>query len=667
MDKHYKNITLLEMCDIMGVPLPQRMQDKADLKVTHIGLVTKQLKKDSVFMLCRDKTDVKKKLDEAMSKQVSVIFIPQKLFSSSGLNENDYPLIFMDDWLSELGNFFSTIRRSYPATTVAITGSVGKTTTKDFISTILKDEQNFFSNTGNRNSFFTVAKHITDEMTDDLDTYIQEIGAGGPLSIEKSAVMLQPDYFVLLNVKNHHLNTYKTFEALFSDKTCVDRHMPAHGKVITNFDDDAIANHTFAHPVVSFGINTQKEVDYRAVNIREGNETLSFDVVSNTETIHLEINILGRHNVYNALAAFVLAKELGIPSKRIAEKFQSYKTSGIRQNYKNYGGYHLLVDCYNVAFDSIEAGINIMDSFELSPGARRFAVIGGENKLGKNSPAMSYQFGQEIADANVDFFYCYGQNDRSVKALNVYGDGKSICDGINSKKEGKAEFFTDPALLIERLKRDVKYGDIVFFKGIFLLDLPYVVDNVFGSSFIARSDYYKKDSKMITSDSFVFKKMPLIDELEICKSKKKAFTLRIPEVIDSKKVYRISEKAFANNFWIFNIVFNTNIFHIAESAFTNCIFLQKLQIPSNVLVIEKQAFKNCKNLKEVTLEDGVRHIGMHTFMNCKKLEKVFLPDSIGFIDKTAFENCSANLTLYCSKGSYAERYAIERNLNYCLL
>jgi len=664
MDKHYKDITLLEMCDIMGIPLPLRMQDKAEFKITHIGLVTKQLKKDSVFLLCRDKTDVKKNLDEAMSKQAAVIFIPQKLFSSSGLNENDYPLVFMNDWLNELGRFFSTIRRSYPAKAVAITGSVGKTTTKDFISTILKDEQKFFSNTGNRNSFFTVAQHITEEMSDDLDTYIQEIGAGGPLSIEKSAVMLQPDYFVLLNVKNHHLNTYKTFDALFSDKTCVDRHMPVHGKIITNFDDDAISNHTFIHPVISFGINTQKDVDYRAVNIIEGNETLSFDVVSDTETTHVEINILGRHNVYNALAAFALTKELGIPSQRISEKLQAYKTSGIRQNYKNYGGYHLLVDCYNVAFDSIEAGINIMDSFELSPGARRFAVIGGENKLGKTSPALSYQFGQEIAEANVDFFYCYGQTDRSVKALNIYGDGKSICDGINSRKSGKAEFFSNPLTLIERLKKDVKRGDIVFFKGIFLLDLPYIIDNVFGSPFVARSDYYKKDAKLITSGSFMLKELPLINELELSKSKKKAFTLRIPDYIKDKKVYRISEKAFANNFWIRNIIFSTNIIHIADNAFNNCIFLQKLEIPSNILVIEKQAFKNCKNLKEVILAEGVRHIGMHTFMNCQKLDKVFLPDSIGFIDKTAFENCSSNLTLYCSKGSYAEQFALENNIKY---
>ena len=72
------------------------------------------------------------------------------------------------------------------------------------------------------------------------------------------------------------------FEALFNDKTCVDRHMSEHGKIITNFDDEAIANHSFIHPVVSFGINTPKKVDYRAVNITEAADTLTFDVVSDT-------------------------------------------------------------------------------------------------------------------------------------------------------------------------------------------------------------------------------------------------------------------------------------------------------------------------------------------------------------------------------------------------
>lgn len=663
MNNHFKEMTLNEMCQLMEITLPSRMAYASNTVIKHIALITKHIEKGSAYIVCNNDPNVSKVINHAKEKQASAIFIPRKAFQASKLNENDYPVIFTDDWLDQLGKLYSSVRHSYKAKTIAITGTIGKTTTKDLISKIIEDSS-FFCNNGNRNSFLTVAKHITEELTDDLDIYVQEIGAGTPLSIEKSAVMLQPDYFLLLNVKNHHLNTYKTFDALFADKTSVDKHMPAHGKIITNFDDEAISEHSFIHPVISFGINTEKPVDYRAINISETNGKLEFDIISEEEVVHITLNIIGRHNVYNALAAYVLARQLAIPTEVIVEKLLKYKTSGIRQNYKNIGGYHLYVDCYNVAFDSIKAGIDTMNRFTLNKNAKRFAIIGGENKLGTDAPSLSYQFGQSLANENVDFFYCYGKDNRSNESLNVYGDAYSICNGINSKVPDKAKFFSNQQELIDCLKRDVKCGDIVFFKGIYLLDMPYIIDTVFGSAYTARSDYYKKDAEIITENSFQFKALPVGNELEIYKSLKKRFSLHIPDTAANRKVYRVTGKAFANSRLLTKVFFGKNIIHIATDAFKNCTALRTLHIPSNVMVIEKSAFENCTRLKEVCIDEGVRHIGVQTFKNCKRLKNIQLPNSIGFIDPSAFEDCPKSLILHCPKHSYAEEFAITNKLNY---
>jgi len=366
MDKHYKEMTIQEMCQIMELPLPAHMQNKKQIKITHIALIASHIKEGSAYFVCVDEPNVSKILKQAMKNKVSVIFIPEKAFRASHLNENSYPVIFTDNWLKRLSMLYSAIRCSYRARTVAITGTVGKTTTKEFMSAVIGKEQKLFCNNGNRNSFLTVAKHITEDLTDEYDTYIQEIGAGTPQSIEKSGAMLNPDYFVILNVKKHHLNTYKTFDSLFADKTSVDKHMPAHGIIIANYDDEALASHSFTHPVISFGIHTKENVKYRASNISEKGGVLSFDILSETETYSLSINILGKHNVYNAMAAFILAKELSIPTEKIINNLALYQTSGIRQNYQNTGGYHLYVDCYNVAFDSILAGIHTIEDFPLS-------------------------------------------------------------------------------------------------------------------------------------------------------------------------------------------------------------------------------------------------------------------------------------------------------------
>ena len=662
MDKHFKKLTIKEMCQVMELAIPEHMKIHEDLIITHVALIASHVENGSAYFVCVDNPNVSKVIQEAMLRNVSVIFISEKAFRRSGLNEQLYPVIFTDDWMVRLEKLYAAIRYSYNATIVAITGTVGKTTTKDFISSILKTEQNIFCSTGNRNTFYTAAKHITEELNEETDTFIQEMGAANPMSVEKAASMLNPNYFILLNVKNHHLNTYKTFDALFKDKTSVDKHMPEDGIIITNYDDEAIANHHFQHKVISFGITTDKKVDYRAVNIVEKNCSLFFDIVSKTDTFSVQINILGRHNVYNAMAAIILAKELSIPTSTIINNLKHYQTTGIRQNYQNVGGYHLFVDCYNVAFDSIQAGIDTLCNFTLKNGARRFIVLGGENKLGSDGPSLSYEFGQKIANTNIDFFYCYGREERSLESLDTYGDAWSICEGINSIKKNKANFIMDPDILIERLKKEVSPGDIIFFKGIYLLDMPYIIDKVFGSSFTAKSDHYAKDAVYIKSDTYTFKKLPIGDELEICGSQKRKFHLTIPNEFEGLPVYRVSESAFEGRKY-FKVNFGNNLTHIAADAFKKCYFINSLLIPSNIFVIERRAFTNCTRLKKVILENGVRHIGRRAFRKCKNLKEIYLPDSIGYIDDTAFEECS-KLTIHCSKNSYAEYFAQKTGIPY---
>lgn len=665
MDAHFKNMTLEELCNIMELSIPSRLNDRKDQIIENIVLLAKHSKPGYVYLVCTEDLDVPKTLDYVITKEVAAIIIDRQTFLNSGLDENNYPVIFTDNWFESLGRIYSTIRTSYKAPTVAITGTVGKTTTKEFICSILKGQKNYFSNNGNRNSFLSVAKHISEELTDDTEVYIQEIGAGTPMSIEKSATMLKPDYFVFLNVKNHHLNTYLTFDALFQDKASVDKYMPSHGKIIANYDDDSIASHAFLHDVISFGIYTDREVDYRAVNIIEKNGKLEFDILSDKETVHISLHILGKHNVYNALAAYILSRQLSISSKQILSAFRQYTPSGIRQNYKNIGGYRLYVDCYNVAFDSIRAGLDSMNSFSLPKGGRRFAVIGGENKLGPDSPSLSYEFGKSIADANVDYFFCYGREERDEESLNVYGDASSICNGIHDAGNRNAEFITDPQVLIKRLKETVKTGDIIFFKGIYLLDMPYIIDSVFGSSFTAQSEHYTKNAVVRRTIGFRFRRLRVGDFIEITRSVWKMRHIHIPDTAKGYKVYHIAKEAFANNDRLRKITFGKNVLHIDTGAFHSCGSLKKLFIPSNVKVIKNRAFAECHSLSRVIMEEGVIHIDKHAFKNCMKLSQISLPDSIGYIDKSAFEGCP-NIQIICSENSYAARFAQKNNLKYII-
>lgn len=666
MSMHYKNISVKEMCSIMGVNIMESKKSLGDLQITHTCLAVKRIKPGSAYIMLWDDVSVKATLDLALSKGASVLFVERRRFKEGGLNEDDYPVIFLTDWLSQVGRYFSTVRKSYPATTVAITGTVGKTTTNQFLTAITKSHFKTYSSPGNTNSFYATAEHIMKNTSDDLDIYIQECGAATFYSVEKAAAMLQPDIFVLMNVKDHHLNTYKTFSNLFYDKTSIDRHMGPLGVVITNYDDEAIAAHRFQHRVVSFGIETDREVDYRAVNIVEKDGRLDFDIVSYGESVHISIAILGKHNVYNALAAYVAGKELRVPKKKIIDSFKDYSTKGIRQNYKNIGGYHLYVDCYNVAFASIRAGLDSMENFTLDENARRFAVVGGENKLGLPATEWSFEFGKTLHDCSADHLYCYGRPDRSVEGLDMYGDARSIHEGLRSIDCDKSEFIEDQDTLIERLSNDVKRGDMVLFKGIYLLDMPIAIDKVFGTSFVASSEYYQKDAKIIEDGDFYYREIPFIKDVELKGPVNELKNVEIPDQINGRPVYRIKGSAFYGKTSVESLKIGKNIINIGALAFAKCSGLKQVDIPSNVLVIEAAAFRLCTGLEMVELADGVRHISKNAFRGCSKLKKISLPESIGNIGESVFENCP-ELVIYCKENSYADWYAKENNLNVCYI
>lgn len=664
-NNHYEIITLKKMCEMMQVEVPAALKHKQSAKISQVLLRTGKLRKGSAYIMVWDDVDIPLTLDLALSRGADFIFISREKFESCGLKEEDYPVILLDDELAQLGYFFSTIRKSYPATTVEITGTLGKTTAKQFLSTVVDSHYKSYCSTGNRNSFGAVAEQIRNHLFDDLDVYVQETGAAKPRSVEKSAVMLQPDIFIVLNVKDHHMESYGSYESLFNDKVSADKYMPEHGVIITNYDDENLANHQFMHKVISFGITTEKEVDYRAANIVEQNGKLDFDIISADETVHISTNILGAHNVYNALAAYIAGKQLEIPKEKIINAFASYQTEGIRQNYVDVGGYHLYMDCYNCAFTSITADLESLNSFTLEPGKKKIAVIGGENGLGAKSSLLHYNYGKTIGNYDVDYFYFLRPAERTQENLDLYGDPASIFDGMIDAGFTNCECLDSTDELIAKLKEHVEQGDLILFKGQLESDFTVVADKVFGTSFVPNLPYYRNTGKTVESDDFEFRLIPAVKALSLQSYEGSRSYVEIPDTVEKKPVYRIARKAFAGSN-ITKVSIGRNILNIGPSAFAGCKQLKKVVVPGNVKVLEAFAFSRCSNLEQVKLKDGVCHIGKKAFANCSELKQITIPESVKNIAPNAFDRCP-ELVIQCKTNSYAHEYAQKNDYQYAIL
>ena len=668
IDISNKRITLREICKGLGINVPKKFENIADEKST-VAFRSKYVKPGDICLIIRSAEDfqsasmtTKDQYNIAIKKGAKLIIMEKKAFKKAHLKKRKFPVILMDEADERIAGFIEKIREKQKGKVVMVTGSLGKTTTKDFCYAVTKNSFRTFAARRNSNTTHRVIQHLFEQADKEYDVYIQEAGAGYRGSVRFSSEMLRPDFFILTNIYDHHFQVYKTIENLIEDKTSADDNMSPHGIIIANYDDDRIRNHTFRHKVKSFAVENEN-VDFRALNIHQIAEYLCFDIYEKEtgEMTAVKINILGKHNVYNGLAAFALGKCLGISTDAIQQGFLEYKAEGIRQNLINIGGVYLNMDCYNVAEESIMAMLEAGEEMELAAGASRLALIGGENKLGDNVRERSEEFGKELSRIKFDRILFCGTKDCSTEMVKKYGDAESIQNGFRKKSQIPSELCTDIEGMIKFLECNVHKNDLVMLKGIYLLNMSVAVDKVFGTSFSFGLAHYKKTMRKVNSDGYSGNMIEEMGEVELTGADIIGESLRIPDKIEDYPVFRITNRAFSGRRELKTIDLGNNVKNIGEYAFRNCKSVKNITIPSCVRVIEKGAFKGCSQLEKVVIMEGVTHIGEEAFSYCRKLKTVTIPKSVGMICKDAFKE-TGEIEIICEKDTYAYEYALANGI-----
>ena len=553
------------------------------------------------------------------------------------------------------------MKRVCPMPTIALTGSVGKTTTTMFMESIFAEKYRVFVSGRNLNISEAFIERMLEDFGSSYDFHIQETGGGGPNVVEHSAMTLTPDAFAILNVFPHHLDKYKTVEGIWYDKSSLDRHAKENAFGIINIDDDILRNHKFQHRTVTCGI-IHKEADYVAENIRQDGIYLRMDILHQGTRTPIQINIPGIHNAYNAVIAFAMAKEWGMSYEEIQAGFRAYTSRGIRQNLCEIAGRTMYIDCFNIAADSIRSCLKTLDSLEPKPGCRRIAVLSGENALGQNSFAVNYAVGLEMAKYKADEFIFVGLPETEpAEQINLHGDGRSVFEGARRVvRDRPVSYCDDLGKLADMLIRNTKPGDVILFKGIFRFPLFAAIDRAFGTSILIHEPMFTR--QLWRSHHFAAHYYKEIHGSSIVRALSNQAETQIPNTIFGKPIYRIGKDVFRKRTDLTSIDFGLSLQNIGEQSFFGCTGLKELNIPANVIHVEQKAFANCTALESVNF-DGVLHICSEAFANCKSLKTVYLTDSCQTIEPNAFFGCP-NLTIVAPEGSVAHRYALENGISY---
>ena len=357
-------------------------------------------------------------------------------------------------------------RKKFSPVLVGVTGSVGKTTTKEMIARVLSAAYETLKTQGNLNNEIGLPKTLM-ELNSSHEAAVIEMGMSDFGEIHRLSCTTQPTIGVITNIGFSHIEHLKSQEGILQAKLEILDGMAEDAPLVVNGDDPRLAplKEQLTRPVYTYGIENE-QADVRAVDIQVEENSTVFTITEHGKTVcRVTLPCVGLHNVLDALAAYCAGKLAGVAPQQIADALGTYKAVGFRQNIEQHGPYTLIMDCYNASPDSMRAALHVLK--EMKSAGRKVAVLGDMLELGDLSRKLHEIVGDMAAASEADQIFCYGDQTQYL--------AKSASEG------GASVFYTDDAVeLCSAIRAYLRPGDLLLFKARRGMHLEDCVREIFG-------------------------------------------------------------------------------------------------------------------------------------------------------------------------------------------
>ena len=363
--------------------------------------------------------------------------------------DGDYPAIVVPDTRIALGQIARGERRRIGMKVVGITGSVGKSTTKEMVATVLETTYRVAKTPANHNNDIGMPMAIL-SMPEDTEVAVLEMGMNHFREMAYLSSIGQPDIGVIINIGTMHMEHLGSQEGILKAKMEILEGMAVDAPLILNGDDKFLSTAQVpGRPVVCFGWKAEHPA-VKASDVEISSGCVSYRVNYEDQDYLIELPVEGEHYVCDSLAAIAVGAQLKVKPERIQESLSRFRNMAGRQEIFKKNGYTIISDCYNAGPESMRAALAVLGNQE----GRKIAVLGDMLELGVATQAEHYKVGRTAAE-KVDALLAYGPF--SARVL----DG-AVTGGMIG---GKAKAFEDRAELVRALKRLAKPGDVILFKG----------------------------------------------------------------------------------------------------------------------------------------------------------------------------------------------------------
>ncbi len=466
-----ETLTLKEIANALGT------QTKFDTQVNAVCIDTRKITKGCLFICIKgERFDAHQFANEALNLGAAAVMISEDI-------EVAGPYVKVDDTAKALLSLSGYYRSKFDIPVVALTGSVGKTTTKEFTHLVVNSQFNAIKTQGNLNNEIGLPQMLF-QIDSSTEAAVIEMGMNHFGEIHRLVTATKPTIAMITNIGVSHIENLGSRQGILKSKLEILDGLKAGSPFIINCDNDMLKtildNDEIMqkYNVITFGI--ESDAQFKAVDIKEENGLTSFDVKYSTSKIidetdgptvqfslwsqHISIPTIGIHNVYNALAAFTVGITLGIDSEKAAGALANYVPAGMRQKSVNVGGIISIEDCYNASPDSMNAAIKTLANVNAN---KRIAVLSDMLELGDFSKKAHSDVGKMVADNNIDYLLAYGN------------DAKYIVDGAQQNGMKNAFYFDNKDELSNKLFELAHKGDAVIFKASRGMKLEDVINNVY--------------------------------------------------------------------------------------------------------------------------------------------------------------------------------------------
>jgi UDP-N-acetylmuramoyl-tripeptide--D-alanyl-D-alanine ligase len=365
-------------------------------------------------------------------------------------------LLAVENTLATLQTLATAVRKKWGKTAIGVTGSMGKTTTKEALSHLLSIRYRVHRTKGNFNNHFGLPLGLL-TLEPEHDLAVVEMGMSNPGEIAALARIALPNQGVVTNVAPVHLERFDSLAGIARAKYELIESLPHGGTAVLNADDDYVSQfgRDFKGKVILFGLKSTADV--RAENIETlGSEGTRFDLISHDVRQSMHSPLLGKHNVYNLLAAVALAGEHGITPSEIAAALPSLHAADKRGEVVKVGNISVLYDCYNSSPKALMAAVETLAAM---PAQRRIVVAGEMLELGPSGEQLHRECGRYIArigagnqESKVDFL------------LGVRGLAEPMVEAAQDAGL-KAEFVVTPEEAGAWLADQTRDDDVVLLKA----------------------------------------------------------------------------------------------------------------------------------------------------------------------------------------------------------